>query len=376
VHMFSKMAGKVIGSLALSAVMSHFAFTNAADSLTIGSTAPALDIEHWVQDGKGKFKPVTKFEKGKVYVVEFWATWCGPCVKSMPHLVSIQNSFADKGVQIVSISNEKLDVVETFLERKVPSSISDKEQTFRELTSGYCLTTDPDESSYSDYMDAAGQNGIPCAFIVGKDQKIEWIGHPMSMDDPLTAIVDGNWDRAAFAEAFKEEKAMEELMEKIERSMQTGKFEKALGLINSALETSKSPKVKMQLKMTKVQVAMQSPELTDDVKNLISESYRDFSDNASLINFVAWTVYEKTRDKAWKDDALIKASRIASDKAASAAPVQLKAAILDTVSHLQHLEGDTEGAIKNQEKAVELADEEMKEELSAFLKELKSSLKK
>ena len=43
--------------------------------LTIGSKAPALDVEHWVQNGEGKFKPVTKFENGKVYIVEFWATW-------------------------------------------------------------------------------------------------------------------------------------------------------------------------------------------------------------------------------------------------------------------------------------------------------------
>jgi len=46
--------------------------------LTIGSKAPSIDVEHWVSDGNGKFKPVTEFEADKVYVVEFWATWCGP----------------------------------------------------------------------------------------------------------------------------------------------------------------------------------------------------------------------------------------------------------------------------------------------------------
>ncbi len=42
-------------------------------------------------------------------------------------------------------------------------------------------------------MEAAGQNGIPCAFIVGKDQKIEWIGHPMQMDAVLEQVVSDSW---------------------------------------------------------------------------------------------------------------------------------------------------------------------------------------
>ena len=52
--------------------------------LKIGSEAPDLAIEHWLQDGNGFFKPVTQFEKGKVYVVEFWATWCPACISSLP----------------------------------------------------------------------------------------------------------------------------------------------------------------------------------------------------------------------------------------------------------------------------------------------------
>ena len=68
--------------------------------------APALDIEHWIQDGNGFFKPVKKFEAGKVYVIEFWATWCGPCIASMPHLAELQNKYRGRDVQVISVSDE------------------------------------------------------------------------------------------------------------------------------------------------------------------------------------------------------------------------------------------------------------------------------
>ena len=73
--------------------------------LDIGSKAPTLDIEHWIHDGNGFFKPVKEFTDGNVYVIEFWATWCGPCIMSMPHLAELQNKYRGRKVQIISISD-------------------------------------------------------------------------------------------------------------------------------------------------------------------------------------------------------------------------------------------------------------------------------
>ena len=165
------------------------ACVNAADRLAVGSKAPPLDIEHWLNKER-----VPKFEMGKVYVVEFWATWCGPCVASMPHLKELQERHAEDLV-IIGVSEEDPDTIDEFLERERDG------ETFREITDAYWLTSDPDGSVDADYMKASGQRGIPTAFVVGKTGEIEWIGHPRDIDDPIARIINGTWNREAFAAA-------------------------------------------------------------------------------------------------------------------------------------------------------------------------------
>ena len=62
---------------------------------------------------------------------------------------------------------------------------------------GDLLAIDSDDATAEAYMRAAGQSGIPTAFIVGRDAAVEWIGHPARIDEPLSQIVDGSWDREA-----------------------------------------------------------------------------------------------------------------------------------------------------------------------------------
>ena len=45
--------------------------------------------------------------KGKVVLVDFWATWCGPCRMSIPHLVDLQRKYGDKGFQVIGISLDR-----------------------------------------------------------------------------------------------------------------------------------------------------------------------------------------------------------------------------------------------------------------------------
>jgi len=202
----------------------------AEPTLVVGSAAPELNIEHWLSKGAGdRFPEVTKFEAGKVYIVEFWATWCPPCIASMPHLSQLQDKFADS-VQVVSITDESLETVQGFLPRKVRD---DPSKTYAQLTKNYCLAADPDGSSHVSYTQAAGVPGIPAAFLIGKTGKVEWIGHPMEIDEPLELVVTDKFDAMAYQKAKAErEQRMKELQVAVGGVLelaQGGKMDEALG---------------------------------------------------------------------------------------------------------------------------------------------------
>ncbi|QDS93458.1 Thiol-disulfide oxidoreductase ResA [Roseimaritima multifibrata] len=331
--------------------------------MTIGSVAPPLNIEYWVSKD---FEPVTDFQKGNVYIVEFWATWCGPCVSSMPHLAETQKKYKDKGVRLISISDEDLDTVEKFLERKVPSSEDDgKEETFGQLTSAYSLTTDPDGSCQTDYMRASNQNGIPTAFIVGKTGQIEWIGHPMEMDEPLAKVVGDSWDRDAYLAEFKAKEQMTEIMMMARR----GNADGAIKAIDAIDPKTLGESGALQLQQLKLGLYAQAADKGKEFSALANQMLDDVSD-PNTINGVTWYIYQASQNTD-VDKALIKKAIAASESSIKELDAEARPFMLDTIAHLHEQNGDIDSAIAAQTEAVETSEGRMKDRLTVFLNELK-----
>jgi thiol-disulfide isomerase/thioredoxin len=101
-------------------------------------------------------KPVTSESlKGKVVIVDFWATWCGPCRAAIPHLIELHKAYRDKGFEVVGVSLDQQGpgVVQSFVtQHEIPYTIAMGNQKV--------------------VNDFGGVRGIPTAFIISQDGKI------------------------------------------------------------------------------------------------------------------------------------------------------------------------------------------------------------
>jgi len=161
----------------------------------------------------------------------------------MPHLAELQDAYFDKGVTVIGVSDEKLERIRSFLEEQAYGV----EATFGEVTKKYCLTTDPDGSVFKDYMTRAGDHGVPSTFIVGKTGKIEWVGHPEGMDEPLESIVAGTWDRTSRVADEEEWRALRPALITVQKAVQGEDPQQAVALVDTMIADATRPGVKRRL---------------------------------------------------------------------------------------------------------------------------------
>jgi thiol-disulfide isomerase/thioredoxin len=102
--------------------------------------------------------------KGKVVVLEFWATWCGPCIAAIPHLNELADRFKDKPVQFIAITAEDEQVAGPFLKKKP-------------IHAWVGLDTDKLMSK------AYGIEAIPHTVVVDREGKIAAVTHPTMLTE-------------------------------------------------------------------------------------------------------------------------------------------------------------------------------------------------
>ena len=221
-------------------------------TLHIGDPAPALKYSKWI-----KGEPITSFNGDQLYVLEFWATWCGPCKAAMPHLTILQKQYEGKARFIGVDVWEHHGTDEKPYDSYLPAVI--KFVNGNDANMGYSVIADNnDQHMGNNWLKAAGQNGIPATFII-KNQKIIWMGHPMALDTTLPKILDGSYNMQAFKLAYdkrieasmKQMTAMKAAMDPVNDAIKAKDYKKAFELMEKAKADQPILKISMDyLKFT------------------------------------------------------------------------------------------------------------------------------
>ncbi len=307
-------------------------------ALMVGDAAPALEIKEWVQG-----EPIASFQEGQAYVVEFWATWCGPCRRAIPHVNALQNEYGDK-VRFVGVSIWEND------HAKVAPFVEEMGEDMQ-----YTVGADvvKDGAMAQNWMIAAGERGIPSAFIVDGRGRVAWIGHPMGIDEPLAKVVAGEWDLQAAAKRHLDEKLAEarqaEVRAAVAAAMKAGKYDDALRAIDAAV--AEFPRMENMFAMDRFAALLKAGhgEKSSALGNELVAGL--FAKSAGALNAMAWMIVDPEAELPQRDlDLALTAASKACDLTEWEEP-----SILDTYAMALFRAGRLDEAIEHQEKAVRLA---------------------
>lgn len=363
---------------ALAAIVTFTATTFVqAQTLRVGGSAPELKIDKWV-----KGEPVTEFQDGKVYVVEFWATWCGPCVQSIPHLTKLQEKYADKGLTIVGITSAETGNDFDQIVSKVESFAAEKKM-------GYTVAIENpkgERPTSVNYMQAANQRGIPAAFIVDGNQRIAYIGHPLNpaFDTTLSQVIAGEFNmESALREANDAAKAEAKIAEvrkkgdpilaEVNTMMGEGNFSGALARVDDVVRLDSD--IYGQVAFTKFQFLMGHPDETvRDQAGALKYAETLMNDlasgNATLQNQLAWVL--ATMPEAPEGAAPL-AVRLGEN--AVKLTTWSDADYVDTLAAAYNANSQHDMAVKTQMKAIETAtNDQQKAEFQQRLEQYQAKL--
>ena len=131
--------------------------------LAVGDPAPDWKLA----DAAGQMHALADY-RGKLVVLDFWATWCGPCVQAMPNLQKLHEKYHERGVEIIGIN--------AWEESNAAAYMKEKGYTYGLLLKGEAVA------------EAYRANTLPTVYVIGADGKIIYRGVGVSAENLGTLI--------------------------------------------------------------------------------------------------------------------------------------------------------------------------------------------
>ena len=314
-------------------------------TLKVGDVAPKLLMGKWVQG-----EPVKEFDHDKAYIVEFWATWCGPCKASIPHLNEHYLKYKDKGLVVIGQDCWETD------DTKVAPFVKTMGEKMSYRVAMDDKTTDTKGAMAQNWLAAAGQNGIPSAFLIGKDGRIAWIGHPMSLEDSMIEdVLAGKFDTkkaaADFAEKAKNDAHMTAVRKELLAAIQKKQWDEALAKLDE-VEKLMPEKQRSGLEMQRFEILMNKQDYAAAYK--LAEQISDARMDHTFINtFMQVGLVSEIIDPSVEKPDLALAEKLASR--AVEISQSTNAFALDALACVTFKEGKQERAVTLEEQAINYA---------------------
>lgn len=322
--------------------------------LTIGDPAPPLRLGEFL-----KGEPFATFELGKVHVVEFSATWCGPCRAVIPHLTELQAKYPDVTFLSVYVREEDRDAPQPYIEQ-----LGDR-IGYRVAVDDVPIGEPPEAGAmYRTWMKPAEEIAIPTAFIINGDGHIAAITHPAIMDEALEKIVNGHWNLQKAAETHRnsvrkdrQQRAFSKRLSEILEATPSPEMLARLNELKESYPKDKHPEQAFEISISAFRRFV-SPDgndamalnATDDVLEFL-QTYPPES-HPGIHNALAWEIVDPQRTQLASEPLLqhaLKHARRADDLSDEA-----DCQIADTLARALHLLGNSRLAFQTQRRAVRL----------------------
>ena len=311
-----------------------------------GEKAPPLMVTDWIKLNpfgdwvKSKPLDLANSAKGRVVLIEFWATWCAPCVQLIPHNNELYHRYKDKGLVFVSLTDtsrgQQLSTVKRFVDG-------------RGAQMDYPVAFDETQQSILTYAADEGGVGLPHAVLIGKDGTVVWAGHPAmpAMESILKDLLLDRYDPATIQKKAQREARLEPVIRDFNQAASVGDWGKCVQVAEKMLEIDPDNRDAIDLS---VQIYLNEIRDRDRFRAWVSGLIDRFGDHPDTMLTLARVLVGIDALEQREPDLALQAVQAAYAKRPQ------DAGVVQTLAAVAYQLGDLERAIALQREAVRVAD--------------------